>query len=110
MVYTLIQKSFGGLESEPMLTPRGKSPLPEKFSSDEDRTHNAASSRTASPHYQLSYSGPSINPNFIFIPLNGSSDLFSYRFFLFIGTNQQPRKRERGMEFLGKNPPALQEY
>ena len=23
-------KSFGGMESEPMLTPRGKSPLPEK--------------------------------------------------------------------------------
>ena len=26
-VYTLIRKSFGGLEPEPMLTPRGKSPL-----------------------------------------------------------------------------------
>ena len=57
--YTLIRKSFGGMESEPMLTPRGKSPLLEKFSSDEDQTHNAALSRTASPtHYQLSCSGP----------------------------------------------------
>ena len=36
-----------------MLTPREKSPLPEKFSSEEDGTHDAASSRTASPtHYQ----------------------------------------------------------
>ena len=49
-VYTLIRKSFGGMESEPMLTPTEKSPLPEKkFSSEEDRTHDAASSRTASP-------------------------------------------------------------
>ena len=32
-----------------MLTPREKSPLPEKFSPEEDQTHNAASSRTASP-------------------------------------------------------------
>ena len=30
-----------------------------KLSLDEDQTHDAASSRTASPtHYQLSYSGP----------------------------------------------------
>ena len=41
------------MESEPMLTPRGKSPLQEKFSPEEDRTHDAASSRTVSPtHYQ----------------------------------------------------------
>ena len=34
-------------------SPREKSPLPEKFSSEEDRTHDAAASRTASPrHYQ----------------------------------------------------------
>ena len=31
-VYTLIRKSFGGMESEPMLTPSGKYPLPEKNS------------------------------------------------------------------------------
>ena len=30
-IYTLTRKSFGGMESEPMLTPRGKSPLPEKI-------------------------------------------------------------------------------
>ena len=36
-VYTLIQECFGGLESEPMLTPKEKSPLPEtKFSLEED--------------------------------------------------------------------------
>ena len=28
-VYSLIQKSFEGMESEPMVTPRDKSPLPE---------------------------------------------------------------------------------
>ena len=36
-----------------MLTPREKSPLPEKFSPEEDGTHDAASSRTAVPaHYR----------------------------------------------------------
>ena len=43
-----------------MLTPREKSSLPEKFLSEEDQTHDAATHRTVSPtHYQLSYSGPS---------------------------------------------------
>ena len=43
-----------GVESELMLTPRGKALLPEKkISSEEDRTHDAATSRTVSPtHYQ----------------------------------------------------------
>ena len=41
------------MESEPMLTPREKSNLPENFSSEEDQTHDTASSRTASPtHFQ----------------------------------------------------------
>ena len=41
------------MESEPMLIPREKSPLSEKFSSEEDRTHDTVSSRTVSPtHYQ----------------------------------------------------------
>ena len=35
-VYTVIQKTFGGMESEPMLTPREKSPLQEKFSPEEN--------------------------------------------------------------------------
>ena len=35
------------MESEPMLTPREKFPLLDKFSPEEDRTHDAASSRTA---------------------------------------------------------------
>ena len=43
------------MESEPMLSPRGKFPLLEKkFSQEEDRTQDAASSRTATPtQYQL---------------------------------------------------------
>ena len=58
-VYTFIRKSLEGMESQPKLNPREKSPLPEKFSPEEDQTHDAASSRTASPtHNQLSYSGP----------------------------------------------------
>ena len=41
------------MESEPMFTPREISLLLEKFSSKEDRTHDAASSQTASPtHFQ----------------------------------------------------------
>ena len=46
---------LGGMEFEPMLTPREKSPLP-KMSPEEDRTHDAVDSE--SKHYQLSYSGP----------------------------------------------------
>ena len=45
-------KSVWGMESEPMLPPREKSPLPEILP-EEDLTNDAASSRTASPtHYQ----------------------------------------------------------
>ena len=70
-------KEFWGMESEPILTKKGKkSLLPGNFSPEEDQTQDAASSRTraqhttnqlfrppssrtASPtHYQLSYSGP----------------------------------------------------
>ena len=52
-VYTLICKGSWGMESEPMLTPREIFPLLKKFFSEEDWTHDAASSRTASPtHYQ----------------------------------------------------------
>ena len=47
-----------GMEWEPMLTPRGKSPLPK--SSEEGGTRGAASRKMASPtHYLLSCSGPS---------------------------------------------------
>ena len=45
----------GGMEFEPMLTPREKSPLPKK-SPEEDRTRDAVDSEPK--HYQLSYSGP----------------------------------------------------
>ena len=57
--YSLIQKSFGGMESEPMLTPRENPLYLQKFSPEEDQTPNAASSRTASPtHYQQAISAP----------------------------------------------------
>ena len=46
---------FGGMEFEPMLTPREKSPLP-KMSPEEDRTCDTVDSEPK--HYQLSYSGP----------------------------------------------------
>ena len=46
---------FGGMEFEPMLTPREKSPLP-KMSPEEDRTRDAVDSEPK--HFQLSYSGP----------------------------------------------------
>ena len=49
---------FGGMEIEPMLTPREKSPLP-KMSPEEDRTHDAVDSEPK--HYQLSYSGPGMD-------------------------------------------------
>ena len=53
------EKSLGGMESEAMLTPREKSPLPEKFSPEEDQTHDTASSRTASPtHCQPAIPAP----------------------------------------------------
>ena len=49
------------MKSEPLLTPREKYTLQQKFSPDEVRTHGAASSRTESPtNYQLSYSDPHI--------------------------------------------------
>ena len=52
-------KEFWGMESEPMLAPKEKSLLPEKFSPEEDRTHDAVSSRTASPtHYQRAIPAP----------------------------------------------------
>ena len=43
-----------------MLSPREKSPIPEKFS-EEDGTHDAASSKTASPtHYQRALPAPAL--------------------------------------------------
>ena len=52
----------GGMESEPMLTPREKSPLPEKVTSEEDQTQDTASNRTASPtHFQRAIPAPSMN-------------------------------------------------
>ena len=41
-----VERDFGEMESEPMLTTREKCPLLDKFSSEEDRTHDTASSRT----------------------------------------------------------------
>ena len=58
-LYSHLKELFWGMESEPMLTPKEKSPQAEKFSSKEDRTHDAASNRTASPtHYQRAIPAP----------------------------------------------------
>ena len=46
---------LGGMEFEPILTPREKSPLP-KMSPEEDRTRDTVDSEPK--HYQLSYSSP----------------------------------------------------
>ena len=53
-------KEFWGNGVRAHVNSKGKIPSTGKrFSSEEDRTHDAVSSRTASPtHYQLSYSGP----------------------------------------------------
>ena len=49
------------MESEPMLTPRKKSPQPEKLSPEEGGTGNAALCRTGSPtHYQRTIPAPDI--------------------------------------------------
>ena len=49
------ERVFGGMEFEPMLTPR-ENPLYRKMSPEEDRTRGAVDSEPK--HYQLSYSGP----------------------------------------------------
>ena len=54
-LYSHPKEFWGGMEFEPMLTPREKSPLP-KMSPEEDRTRDAVDSEPN--HYQLSYSGP----------------------------------------------------
>ena len=54
-LYSHPKEFFGGMEFEPMLTPREKSPLP-KMSPEEDQTRDAVDSEPK--HYQLSYSGP----------------------------------------------------
>ena len=58
------EKVLGGMEFEPMLTPREKSPLP-KMSPEEDRTRDAVDSEPK--HYQLSYSGPPLCVVFMMI-------------------------------------------
>ena len=58
-LYSHPKECFGGMEFEPMLTPREKSPLP-KMSPEEDRTRDAVDSEPK--HYQLSYSGPHSMP------------------------------------------------
>ena len=53
-------KDFWGMESELMLTPREKSPLPEKFSPEEDRTMTLHQ-QDSEPNTLPSYSGPSLS-------------------------------------------------
>ena len=57
-LYSHPKEFFGGMEFEPMLTPREKSPLP-KMSPEEDRTRDTVDSEPK--HYQLSYSGPDVH-------------------------------------------------
>ena len=56
-LYSHPKEFLGGMEFEPMLTPREKSPLP-KMSPEEDRTRDAVDSEPK--HYQRSYSGPAV--------------------------------------------------
>ena len=56
-LYSHPKEFLGGMEFEPMLTPREKSPLP-KMSPEEDRTRDTVDSEPK--HYQLSYSGARI--------------------------------------------------
>ena len=77
-VYTRIRNSFGGMESEPMLTPREKSPLPKKKKKKkilrERRTHDAASNRTVSPtHCQRAIPAPAIFLMYFCIQTKGGS-------------------------------------
>ena len=52
-------KEFLGNGVKTHVNSEGKSLLPEKFSSEEDQTHDTASSRTASPaHYQEDIPAP----------------------------------------------------
>ena len=57
--WSVLSFEFGGNGVKTHLTPREKSLLPEKFSQEEDRTQDAASSRTASPtHYEPAIPAP----------------------------------------------------
>ena len=63
-VYTQIWKFFWRMESEPIVTPREKFPLMEKFCPEEDRTHDSTSSRTAGPtNNQWAIPAPSLTSN-----------------------------------------------
>ena len=58
---TLIRKSFGGMESEPMLTPRGKSSRLEKFSPEENRDSRRCIRQDSKPNtLPTSYSDPCV--------------------------------------------------
>ena len=63
-LYSNLKESLR-MESEPMLTPREKSPVPEA----ESRiASESASHRTVSPkYYQLSYSGPYSNAKITYV-------------------------------------------
>ena len=74
-LYSHPKEFFGGMESEPMLTPvEGKYPLNQR-DSEASQTHEAASCRTVSPaHYQLSSS-------------SSNHSLENRDFFLILGEN-----------------------
>ena len=54
-------KEFSGNGVKTHVNSKGKIPLPKKFSSEEDRTHDATSSRTLNPtHYQRAIPAPTV--------------------------------------------------
>ena len=55
------ERVFGGMEFEPMLTPRKKNPLYRKISPEEDRTRDAVDNEPK--HLPTSFSGPLVGLN-----------------------------------------------
>ena len=66
------ERVLGGMEFEPMLTPREKSPLPEN-SPEEDRTRDAALRRTASPNTTNELFRPPVDYQLPYPPLSNMS-------------------------------------
>ena len=60
-------KELWGNGARTHVNSKGNTPLPEKFSSEEDQTHDAASSKTGSPtHYQRHFRLPYLS-YFVFV-------------------------------------------
>ena len=77
---------FGGMQFEPMLTPRGKIPSTRKCPPEEDRTRDTVDSEPM--HYQLSYSGPHLS-------------------FITLGCKKLTSEGEEGTRVPGEKPPMM---